>query len=414
MATQDHTHIPFFYSTPQAPIRLIELPPALLSLIESDSPPMCVGPSFSCSCPSAFEISTLADYFLHTCSLKLKSTPPSSTSGGHAVLCTPSETFSIRQVQTSNSIYLLQPHVPTPATPPPDLDTFPEIPLPGLTIVSTATSYLELLPSTPSPVPHLYQTLPVYHGWDTDESNDESGMETESPASEGYASLLEHAAVSDGEFLRAWTDTGGFELSKVPHRPSAAVSLQLLNKISVASTISAISLTNSSKPFTTFTIWNAIDEDSLPIPLLESFLRRVCDPTQGTWGGDVGWVMSESRLASCIGRLLLETDYDERKLIPKSSVKATEYTSLPGFLKKWRETLVDKNIECDVNLDMIKGWYYQPTALTISWLAPGFVPPAEVGSVADADVAPPALAGSSRGRGKWHEKFAARKRKVGS
>ncbi|KAF8417978.1 hypothetical protein EV426DRAFT_514426, partial [Tirmania nivea] len=251
MSTQDHCHIPLSYSITQVPVRLLELPPALLSVIESDSPPI----------------------------LKLKSSPASTTFSGHAVLCTPSQTFSIRQVQTSNSLYLLQPDALTPCS---DSDAFPEIPQPGLAIMSTATSYLELLPSTPDLIPHLYQSLPVYHGWDTEKDDEDGGsaMQVELSDRKGYQGLLEHASVSDGEFLRAWTDTGGFEVAQVPRRPSAAISLQLLNKLSDASLFLPIHLFKSSKPFTTSDIWNAIDEASLPVPFLEAFLRRVCDPTE--------------------------------------------------------------------------------------------------------------------------------------
>lgn len=375
------------YAAPQAPVRLLELPPALLSLIESDSPPI----------------------------LKLKSSLAPKTSSSHVVLCTPSQTFSIRQVQTSNSLYLLQPHAPTPCA---DSDAFPEIPQPGLTIVSTATSYLELLPSTPDPIPQLYQSLPVYHGWDTGEDDEDSdfAMQTELLDQKGYSGLLEHATVSDGEFLRAWTETGGFELARIPHRPSAAISLQLFNKLSDASLLSRIHLFEPSKPFATSNIWNAIDEDSLPIPFLEAFLRRVCDPMEGTWGGDAGWVITQPRLAACIGRLLLEAEHDKRKHLPRGSIKATEHPSLPGFLKNWKDFLVDKNVECNVSLDMLKGWYYQPTTLTVAWLEPGASPPAEVAKVSEVGDAPAPAAASTgaaagRGRGKWHEKFAAKKRK---
>lgn len=267
-------------------------------------------------------------------------------------------------------------------------------------------------------MPQLYQTLPVYHGWDDIEDDDDDpdggfAMQVEPSDRKGYSGLLEHASVSDGEFLRAWTDTGGFELSRVPHRPSAAVSLRLLNKISIASTIARIPLSNPSKPFTTSSLWNAIDEDSLPVSILESFLRRVCDPTEGTWGGEAGWVISEPRLAACVGRLLLEADHDERKLLPKSSIKATEYLSLPGFLKKWKDAMVEQSVDYDISLEIIKGWYYQPATLTVAWLEPGVPPPIAAATTTETAQSTPA-AGAGRGRGKWHAKFAARKSKLGS
>ena len=35
---------------------------------------------------------------------------------------------------------------------------------------------------------------------------------------------------------------------------------------------------------------------------------------------------------------------------------------------------MDQAIECDISLELLKGWYYQPTALTIAWLEPGVSP----------------------------------------
>ena len=343
-------------------------------------------------------------------SLKLKSSIASPTSPGHAVLCTPSQTFSIRQVQTSNSLYLLQPSLTTPHSSIQASDEFPEIPQSGLTIASTVTSYLELLPTAPDPRPQLYKSLPVYHGWG--EADNDGGALKQTEKLPGYHGLLEHIPISDAELLRAWTDAGGFILSSVPYRPSAALSLQLLNRISVASSISQIALSDFSKPFTISALWNAIDEDSLPVPLLEAFVRRVSDSMDGALGNDIGWLICKNRLACCVGRLLLEADHDQRRLVPPTFVKATEYLSLPGFLKKWADILLDQAVECDISLELLKGWYYQPTALTVAWLEPGFSPPIETAMVPlpGGETLPPT--GTSRGRGKWHEKFAARKRKL--
>lgn len=251
----------------------------------------------------------------------------------------------------------------------------------------------------------------MYHGWDEADSGSGVSMQTEKPL--GYYGLLEHMPISEAEFLRAWTDAGGFALSLVPYRPSAALSLHLLNRVSVASSISQIPLSDSCRPFTISSLWKAIDEDSLPVPLLEAFLRRVSNLREGALSNDTGWVICKHRLACCVGRLLLEADHDRRKLLPPSFVKATEYLSLPGFLKKWTDTLLDQAAEYEVSLELLKGWFYQPTALTIAWLEPGVSPPVEPAVASHPGGETPPSTGTSRGRGKWHEKFAARKRKFG-
>ncbi|KAF8466224.1 sister chromatid cohesion protein Dcc1 [Kalaharituber pfeilii] len=399
MSTQDHAQIPFSYSTPQAPIRLLELPPDLLSLIESESPPI----------------------------LKLKSTASSSTNSGHAVLCTPDQTYSIRQVQTSNSIYLLKPHLLPPESYSLGTESFLDVPKPGLAIVSTATSYLELLPTTPNIHSHLYKVLPVYHGWVSvgdehdDDKKDGFSMQIEPPDHRGFSGIQDNTPASDGELRCAWNDIGCFEIGTVSYRPNAIVSLQLLYKISAASVLAGIQLCNPKKLFSTKLLWTAIDEESLPITLLEAFLRRVSSAVQGDWGNDE-WSISKTRLAAVIGRLLLEADHDERKLIPKS-VKATAYLSLPTFFKTWKEKLPDECQSEEVQLEMLSGWYYQPTSITVAWLEPGATPPADAVGAKDAVIGLGSGSGSGsvstmagqagRGRGKWHEKFVAKKRKIG-
>jgi hypothetical protein len=83
MSTQDSTSIPLSTAHVHAPYKLLELPPALLTLLESDSPPT-----------------------LHL-------TPGTGTP--HALLSTPTGTYRLQQKNTSNPLMLLQPSFSTEA-----------------------------------------------------------------------------------------------------------------------------------------------------------------------------------------------------------------------------------------------------------------------------------------------------------
>ncbi|OBT77345.1 hypothetical protein VF21_03456 [Pseudogymnoascus sp. 05NY08] len=83
MSTQDSTSIPLSTAHVHAPYKLLELPPALLALLESDSPPT-----------------------LHL-------TPGTGTP--HALLSTPTGTYRLQQKNTSNPLMLLRPSFSTEA-----------------------------------------------------------------------------------------------------------------------------------------------------------------------------------------------------------------------------------------------------------------------------------------------------------
>ncbi|KFY16860.1 hypothetical protein V491_05200 [Pseudogymnoascus sp. VKM F-3775] len=79
MSTQDSTSIPLSTGHVHAPYKLLELPPDLLALLESDAPPT-----------------------LHL-------TPGTGTP--HAILTTPAGTYRLQQKNTSNPLMLLRPSI---------------------------------------------------------------------------------------------------------------------------------------------------------------------------------------------------------------------------------------------------------------------------------------------------------------
>ncbi|RDL30398.1 Uncharacterized protein BP5553_10276 [Venustampulla echinocandica] len=114
MATQYNLDIPFSASHGQQAFKLLELPPELLALLESDNPPR----------------------------ISIISSPPTATTPGYAVLCTGDKKYQMRQKNTSNPIMVLKPSL----TKPTELDdpaTF--IPQPSVTTTAKIADTIELI-----------------------------------------------------------------------------------------------------------------------------------------------------------------------------------------------------------------------------------------------------------------------------
>ena len=161
MSTQANSGISFEISNEQQNFRLLELPPSLLAFIVSGDTPWYV------TIPRLRDLQDV-DMFE---SLWLKSAEPPNANDDlkqaspSAVLCTNDLTFQLRQVQSSNSIFILRPTE--------SHGTEDEIPLPSVSATAQCTSTLELIPSDTAASPALLSrflrdSLPSYNGTETD------------------------------------------------------------------------------------------------------------------------------------------------------------------------------------------------------------------------------------------------------
>jgi sister chromatid cohesion protein DCC1 len=151
MSTQSSLSVPFSILSPSENVRLLELPPELLAIIEEQS--------------AASSKSTLASNFHPNSIIQLKSAPTDDTATStkpkeqYLHLCTASHVWAVRQVSTSNSVYVLAPSTQTISNG--DLAAFHS----GITAFAQPTSTLELLPSPylPSDIDATIQRLlPIY------------------------------------------------------------------------------------------------------------------------------------------------------------------------------------------------------------------------------------------------------------
>ncbi|TVY21585.1 hypothetical protein LARI1_G000537 [Lachnellula arida] len=114
MSTQYDVDIPFSANHNQQAFKLLELPPELLALLESDKPP----------------------------AITITSSPATATTPGYAILCSGAKKYQMRQKNTSNPIMILQPSTTFP-TEADDTATF--IPVPSITTISKIEDTIELI-----------------------------------------------------------------------------------------------------------------------------------------------------------------------------------------------------------------------------------------------------------------------------
>ena len=163
MSTQDDSGISFEISKEQQNFRLLELPPSLLASLVSEDPPKYV---LSLKVRE-FQNANFADV-PESVWLKSAESPNvhhSEQPSPSAVLCTHDRTYQLRQVQSSNSVFILQPSESSRGN--------DRSPSQSLLAIAQCTSTLELLPSDTAAsfalvLQLLKKTLPLYKGADTD------------------------------------------------------------------------------------------------------------------------------------------------------------------------------------------------------------------------------------------------------
>ncbi|KPI35142.1 uncharacterized protein AB675_1319 [Cyphellophora attinorum] len=143
MITQSTTSVPFSISHPQEHVRLLELPPELLALIEAESG----------THNNSVDRERDTIYSDLGGRVQLKSAPTNDSSTAtkpkeeYLHVCTEDKVWAVRQVSTSNSVHVLRPAANVPVLSSNESDPT-ATPGPGVTAIAQPTSTLELLPAT--------------------------------------------------------------------------------------------------------------------------------------------------------------------------------------------------------------------------------------------------------------------------
>ncbi|KAF2671816.1 hypothetical protein BT63DRAFT_411162 [Microthyrium microscopicum] len=315
--------LPFALAHEQAAFRLLELPDELLALLTSEHPP--------------------------TLQIKSKGThndQASSSTNSFAVLCTDSKTYQIRQVQTSNSLHIVQ------QSPVPGQDGLKD----GLCSIATCPATLELSANSSDVGLDLKEMLVR---WDGDES-------TKTTRGQSREFIFANLPASNGEITDKWSQFCAFEVGDRSYTPTASAILNAWKAIHMAAEAEGqdLAVVASNPAF----FEKLAEEEGLPAAFLEAIRCRMIYQNGGLTQTTTSW-LAEVVLGSSPGTSLSRT----------------------VFLASWHDLLPEK-WKTLATLDLIKPFTNQSDPTTIAWR--------ESGSAFS--IAPSKAASSNR---KWHERF---------
>ena len=191
-----------------------------------------------------------------------------SLSQNYTVLCTDDQTFNVRQVQSSNSVYLLQ--SPQDSLPSNESST------PQLTIraIAQCATTLELITASPTGVAFLRQILPVFKSPRADlKSGNELVGESHKKETSSKKEVFVNTPLSPREFNKAWQIVCAFELEGQAWQPSTNLLKGLWKSLMSAAGAEGVNLANK---FHVPALEGMVEEDGFPNALLNAVIERVC------------------------------------------------------------------------------------------------------------------------------------------
>lgn len=195
----------------------------------------------------------------------------------NAVLCTNDSTFQLRQVQSSNSIFLLKPSVATNSS------EEGSIPTTNVSVVAQCKVTLELVPVAPSALQYLKESLPVYRNSPGDSSSKIRPFpSSEPPAARSKLAVLDDAPMSAGEFESGWIEICAFETGGQAWRPLASTLHGVWESVLSAAAVNELKLDDG---FPTSSITSLVEEDGYSTTLLVAVLTRL-SPTEDIMSHD--------------------------------------------------------------------------------------------------------------------------------
>ena len=169
-------------------------------------------------------------------SLQLKSAAlhdatSNAQASANAVLCTPNNTYQIRQVQSSNSVFILKPGRHSVS------DEGESVSETSLTAIAQCPTTLELVPSSDDSTSILAGALPVYS---TNDSDQHSSARPSKPR--GRHSYFADLPLSSKQLDIGWAEICAFEAEGQAWQPSEATLLAIWKAILHGASASGLDL----------------------------------------------------------------------------------------------------------------------------------------------------------------------------
>jgi sister chromatid cohesion protein DCC1 len=281
------------------------------------------------------------------------------------VLCTPTKSFQIRQVQTSNCIFVTQPSLDAHGN---------AMPTPTTCAIAACTATLELHPADTPAVAYLEDVLPVYDiiGGEVDVTQN----------GKSKAAVFADIPLSNGQCEQGWVEAVAFELSGSSYRPSANTLRQVWSSINAAALAEGMKLDSQ---FLGYDLAELVHEEGYPAALAQAVFGHLASTGQDTSGQ---WsCLDRRKVVSFVGRTLLQAGH-----------RSSGYP-IADFVEEWKDS-VPEAWRSDADLATIHGAYDNPTSTTIAAKGTSASATAE-------SIAPKATAA----KGKWHERFAKTRKK---
>ena len=170
----------------------------------------------------------------------------------------------MRQVQSSNSIFVLQPTERT------ESDNNTEDAVPKLSAIAQCVSTLELVPAPPQVQGYLRENLHVYER----SNGDKEAMIPRSiqATQNSRNTLLCHAPFSETEFNKTWSDLCCFEMDGFSFLPTSQARLEAWDSFLSAATIHDVNL---GSPISIEAVKNTTEGCSHPYPLFAAIFERL-------------------------------------------------------------------------------------------------------------------------------------------
>ena len=172
-----------------------------------------------------------------------------------AVLCTDAKTFLLRQVQTSNSVHILQASIQVGVD---GLST-----VEGTTAIAQCGTIVELAPSSGSALEILKDMLPTWS---------QNGI-IPNHRKWNKRTVFSNLPFSNGELQRAWTESFAFECDGCSWIPSARDILDVWNALLVTAKAGIVNL---DEPFGAGVVWETIRDggNQFPHEMFQAFIER--------------------------------------------------------------------------------------------------------------------------------------------